>query len=503
LTQQIKNNEDLITFAKILSHQTDFQEVLRLVAHKSAQFLKADLALILMINPDTRETIKTVMKDGKSTEQLEFRKIHIHIGGWIINYKKSFLSKNIYRDKRFTKGSFDGLNLKSVLGVPLIVEGIIIGALILLYQKPSEYVNGDAIDFLEKIATISAPFLRNVQKIRQYFGSTMSVSSLLLKYKNVGLLGKSQRFIELLQAIESAIKCDVRVMLDGKTGTGKELIAKSIHQFSSRADQPFIAIDCGAIPDNLIESELFGYKRGAFTGASSDRQGLFLNANGGSLFMDEINNLPFDLQSKLLRVLQEEEIRPIGSDMPLKIDIRIISASSVPLKAMVEDHKFREDLFYRLHVYPIYVPGLCEREDDIPILALHFLLKYAKEQKKMAHHFHEEVIDFMKHHDWKGNIRELENYIERVVTVTPPNALIIDPEFFPSDLMTELENFRLNNKSQIRSKSIKEQLNQYEAELIRKTLVNCNWNKSEVARILKTSESNIRYKMSHLKIRRD
>ena len=162
MSKQIKHSEDLFEFAKILSYQTDFNEVLRLVAHQSTQFLRADLALILMVNPDTRETVKTVMRDGKYSEQEEYRAIHINIGGWIINYQKSFFSKDIHHDKRFLKGQFDDVNIKSVVGAPLVIEGIVIGTLLLLYKNKSEYVNTKSIEYLEHIAVISAPFLRNI-----------------------------------------------------------------------------------------------------------------------------------------------------------------------------------------------------------------------------------------------------------------------------------------------------------------------------------------------------
>ena len=489
--------------AKILGQQTDFQEVLRLVAHKAAQLLKADLALILMLNPDTRETVKTILKDGKNIEKKEYHEIHIHVGGWIISKRKPFLSQKIQTDDRFEKGLFANVPIESVLGVPLVIEGIIIGALILLYKNPQDFSETGAIEFLENMAAISAPFLRNVQKIRQYFHASMPESTLFEKYKNAGLYGKSPKFIEMLQAIEAAAKCDVRVLLDGKTGTGKELIAKAIHKFSSRSNYPFIAMDCGAIPDALLESELFGHRRGAFTGAHSDRQGLFLEANGGTLFMDEINNLPYDMQSKLLRVLEEGEVRPVGSDKLVKIDIRIIAASSVPLKRLVEEGSFREDLFFRLHVYPIHIPDLSERQEDIPVLANHFLRKYAKKQNKNIQGFHEEIIDFMNQRAWTGHIRELENFIERVMTVIPPNASTIDATFFPMDLKKDFENFRLEKNVEKGSASIKEKLNKYEAEIIKRTLIECDWNQSKAARRLQISESNIRHKISQLNIRKE
>ncbi|UCH65084.1 MAG: sigma-54-dependent Fis family transcriptional regulator [Ignavibacterium sp.] len=503
MSSQLKLESELFEFAKILGHQTDYNEVLRIVAHKSAQFLKADLTLVLMLNPDTRETVKTIIKNGKSIDQREYREIRINVGGWVINNGKSFISENIQNDERFGKGFFDNVPIKSVAGVPLIIEGIIIGALILLYHETIDLSNTTTIEYLENIASISVPYLRNVQKIKQYFQTSMSESSLILKYENVGLFGKSTRFVELLQSIEAATKFDVRILLVGRTGTGKELIARAIHKFSSRNKFPFIAVDCGAIPNNLLESELFGHRRGAFTGADTNRQGLFLEADGGTLFMDEINNLPYEMQSKLLRVLEEGEIRPIGSDRSFKTNVRIITASSAPLKKLVESDRFREDLFYRLHVYPIYIPDLVDRQEDIPILADHFLHYYAKQQNKNIQKLHEFVIDFIKQKNWEGNIRELENFIERIVTLTPIGVSSIEHSYFPKELQNEIEDFKLKVLKSESSTPIKEQMNKYEAELIKQALIECEWNQSKAARKLHTSESNIRYKMSQYDIHKD
>jgi transcriptional regulator with GAF, ATPase, and Fis domain len=502
LKQQSENTNDLIEFAKLLGQQSDFQEILRLVAHHSAQILKADLALILMLNPDTRKTVKTIFKDGKTIEQKEYRDIHIHIGGWIINHKKSFLSHNIQKDDRFAEGLFDKIPIQSVAGAPLVIEGTIIGALILLYWDSAHSENTDLVNSLENLAAISVPYLRNAQKIREYFELDLPETSLLVKYNNAGLYGKSLRFIELLHAIEAAAKCNARVLLIGETGTGKELVAKAIHHFSSRAQNPFVAIDCGAIPDNLLESEFFGHTHGAFTGAHSDRQGLFQEATRGTLFMDEINNLPLEMQVKLLRVLEENEVKPVGSDKVVKTDVRIIAASSVPLKQLVEDHHFREDLFFRLHVYPIYVPDLSERQEDIAYLAKHFLDTYTKQQNKNFHKFHEEIVDFIKQRHWKGNIRELENFVERLVTLSPEDATVIGIDSFPEDLKEELAHFQQKRIEHHRPEPLKNKVQEYEADLIKKTLIDCNWNQSEAARRLDTSEKNIRYKIEKLNIQK-
>lgn len=502
MIQQYEHNEVIFELAKILGQQTDFQEVVRLVANKAAQLLDADLALILMLNPATRKTVKTIFKNGKSIEQKMYRDIHIHIGGWIINNQEPFLSFNIHKDGRFEKDLFEKTPVKSVAGVPLIIEGIIIGALILLYKDAADFNNKQLIQSLENVAAVSVPFLRNVQIIREYFDTSLPESALLVKYANAGLIGKSPRFIEMLHAIEAATKCDARVLLIGKTGTGKELIARAIHNFSAKSKYPFIAIDCGAIPNTLLESEFFGHTRGAFTGAYAERQGLFMKANGGTLFLDEINNLKYEMQSRLLRVLEEGEVRPVGSDRTFKTEVRIITASSVPLRSLVEDNSFREDLFYRLHVYPIYIPDLTERNEDISLLASHFLNLYTRLQHKNAHDFHEEVIDFFKQRSWDGNIRELENFVQRLVTVAEEDVKTINADFFTADLMAELNQFREKRKRFKSNKSVKDQVQNFEAQLIRQTLIECNWNQSEAARRLNTSEKNIRYKIKILRIRK-
>lgn len=494
--------ESLIELASVLAKQNDYQETLRLVTEKASGLLKAETTLIMMINPRTRETVKTLYKYVEEPENEPYKFVHAYLSGWTIANNTGFLSENIREDSRFNKELFKDINLQSIMCVPFTVEGVIIGTLLLL-NKFEEYIFTESdFSFLQKFTTIVSPYLRDVQKIQQYFTTPLSQETLLKKYEAHGLLGKSKKFIQLLQTIESAARCDVRVLLDGQSGTGKELIAKAIHQYSSRNHQKFVAIDCGAIPANLIESELFGHIKGAFTGANFSRKGLLEEASGGTFFMDEINNLPMELQAKLLRFLQESEIRPIGSNKTYQVDVRIIAASSSSLKQLVEQQKFREDLFYRLYVYPISVPSLNDRCEDIPLLAAYFLKKYSLEQKKKIEMFHEEILDFLKYHSWSGNIRELENFVERLVTLAPSEMQIIDASILPIDFQEEWKKVEAISPKYDLSNSLERNLLDYETKLIRKVLIECNWNQSKAARQLNISETTIRYKMNKLGISR-
>ena len=493
--------ESLVDLAQILGLQSDYEEVLRLVVEKASTLVKSDMALVMMINPKTRHTIKTVYGESKSgDEQSHF--VHTNICGWVILNNSSLLSADIKSDDRFRKRLFEKANVKSAICVPFKTENVIIGTLLLLNNESNIPFSESDLLLIQKYSAIVAPFLHCSQDISEYFVSSLPKKTLLGKYGILGLLGKSEKFIELLQSIDAAARCDVRILLEGESGTGKELVARAVHNLSSRSEEKFVAIDCGAIQPNLVESELFGHIKGAFTGAAMDRKGLFEEANGGTLFMDEVNNLPVDMQAKLLRVLQDEEIRPVGSNLTRKVNVRIITASSSALHKLVYENKFREDLYYRLNVYPIHVPPLKDRIEDIPLLAEHFLKKFSSEQKKTINGFQEEVTDYLKKHHWAGNIRELENFIQRLVTLATKNQKIIDRKILPAEFQKELKKLKKDFQDNLPTKSLSESLTDYEEELIRSTLKSCNWNQSKAARILNISEHDIRYKMKKLKIKK-
>ncbi len=437
--------ERLFELVQVLGQQNEFNEILRVVAQQAASLLPAETALIMMLNPQTHQTVKTIFKEGgHGGHASRYHTAHLEISGWVMKNNRALLSANIKEDSRFGKKRFQDLPIKAAMCVALRNEGTTIGSLLLLNHTQNGEFSAAELSYLEKLAALAAPFLRNVQKIQEYFAAPLPEAALLAKYENLGLLGKSKKFVELLQGLEAAARCEVRVLLEGQSGTGKELIARAIHRLSGRSDQPFIALDCGAIPANLLESELFGHVKGAFTGATGDRKGLFEEADRGVLFMDEIANLPFDMQAKLLRVLQEGEIRVLGSNRPRKVEVRIIAACSTPLRKLIEERKFREDLFYRLHVYPLNVPSLNERGEDIPLLANYFLQKFSRQQSKAADSFQGAVLQFMQRRKWPGNIRELENFVERLVTLAAPETKVLEAQLLPAEFQKELKKIAPN-----------------------------------------------------------
>jgi formate hydrogenlyase transcriptional activator len=232
------------------------------------------------------------------------------------------------------------------------------------------------------------------------------------------LIGSSAKFRALLDNIDMVASVDSAVLIQGETGTGKEVVARAIHEASPRHANRFVALNCAAIPSALLESELFGHEKGAFTGAVAQSLGRFQSADRGTLFLDEIGDLPLELQPKLLRALQEKQFERLGSDQTLQVDVRVVAATNQDLGRMVQERKFRADLYYRLNVFPMTLPPLRERQDDIPLLAEHFLQKFAKQQGKVIDTIPDEVAAALEHHDWPGNIRELQNVIERGVIIT-------------------------------------------------------------------------------------
>jgi DNA-binding NtrC family response regulator len=238
------------------------------------------------------------------------------------------------------------------------------------------------------------------------------------EFDHYGIVGRSRAMQDVIRTLERVAETKSTVLITGETGTGKELVARAIHDRSAQREMPLIKVNCAAIPDTLLESELFGHTRGAFTGAATNKKGKFALAHGGSILLDEIAILGLPLQGKLLRVLQEREFEPLGSERAQKVDVRVIAATNRDLQQMVAEGKFQEDLFYRLNVIPIWIPPLRERREDIPVLAEHFVRKHALRSGRAVERLDEPAMAMLERYDWPGNARELENTIERVVVLS-------------------------------------------------------------------------------------
>ena len=273
------------------------------------------------------------------------------------------------------------------------------------------------------------------------------------------------------------------ILVTGESGTGKEMVAKAIHYNSPRSQGPFVAVNCGAIPETLLENELFGYEKGAFTDAKKEKRGSFEMAHDGTLFLDEIGEMSLSAQVKILRVLQEGEVKRLGSEHPLKIDVRIIAATIRDLAQAVADGKFREDLFYRLHVLPLQLPPLRERREDVPLLVNHFIQKYNQQHKMTMEGIAEEAMAMLLEYSWPGNVRELENAIERAMILS--HGQKIDPDYLPPEIRGGARFPKdFFSPDQL---SVKKATRILEADLIRRALKKTGGNRSQAARILEIS----------------
>ncbi len=314
-------------------------------------------------------------------------------------------------------------NIKSVLGVPIMKDGRIWGVVLVDSRMNRKEFNEENLIFLDFFSNIVSLTLDKISKIENLEKENLILRNRIESDKKIPeLIGESQSIQRLALIINKVAKTDATVLLLGESGTGKELIAKAVHNLSDRKDKPYLAQFCGSIPDTLLESELFGFKKGAFTGANSDKKGLFEVASGGTFFLDEIADISMALQAKMLRVLQSKEIMRLGDTKVIEIDCRVIAATNKDLKQLVKEDRFREDLFYRLNVFPIKIPPLRERIGDVPLLAYHFIRKFSDKNI----HIDPKTMRILEEYSWPGNVRQLENVIQRALILCDGDKILTE-----------------------------------------------------------------------------
>lgn len=314
------------------------------------------------------------------------------------------------------------------------------------------------------------------------------------QYSFDNIIGKSEAMQRVFEMIRSVAETNSSVLITGNSGTGKELVSRAIHYNGPRKDKPFVVVNCGAISETLIESELFGHKRGAFTGAIRDKDGFFKTADGGTLFLDEISEMPLQSQVKLLRAIEQKEIIPVGSSTPIPVDVRIISATNKDLLAEVEAGRFRRDLYYRLNVVEIKLPSLAERVEDIPLLVDYFVDKYRKEMNKPIKGVDFNAMKALINYEWRGEVRELENVIERAVIFCKGEYITL------ADLPNYISNTVINEENMTEIKNLERALNEFEKKYIQRALIQNNHDKEKTAKMLGISTATLYRRIKELKI---
>jgi len=356
-----------------------------------------------------------------------------------------------------------------------------------------EAIKKGAFDYITKPVSAS-DILLSVEKALKF--KSLAEENIRLKkelrgqYKYTNLVGTSRAIKQIFGLIEKVADTDGTVLITGASGTGKELIARALHYNSSRSDKPLVVINCGAVPEALLESELFGHEKGAFTGAHKSRVGRFEMANCGTIFLDEIGEMSPSLQVKLLRVLQEQKFERVGGTKTIHVDLRIVAATNKNLTAAINKEKFREDLYYRLNVIPIKVPGLKQRKSDIPLLIDHFLKKFQKGKKKKITKFSPEVMDAMYAYDWPGNVRELENVVKRFTILCENSVVIFDD--LPDSIRESSQSIQ-PVKEVILEKdlNLNEAVQSYEKRIILEALEQSSWVKSKAAKLLNINRTTL------------
>lgn len=386
---------------------------------------------------------------------------------------------------------------QTFMGVPIILDYSSLGTLIvnLPYSAKRDYES--TLQFLTLVASTLLQPIR-VQHVIQNERERLMNENVVLKqklqeeYSFHNIIGNSHEMRDVYEQVATVARTDTTVLLRGESGTGKELIAEALHYNSLRSEKPFIRVNCAAIPENLIESEFFGYEKGAFTGAVSRKKGRFELADGGTLFLDEVGEISAMTQVKLLRVLQEQQFERVGGTETLSVDVRVIAGTNADLEIMMGDGNFREDLYYRLNVFSIFLPPLRDRRTDILLLADHFMLKYGRKHNKAVKRISTPAIDMLMRYHWPGNVRELENCVERAVLVCEDQ--VIHSYHLPPTLQTSESSDTISNLS------LENAVAAYEKELIQDALKTTRGNRAKAARLLDTTERIMGYKLGKYEI---
>jgi len=481
----------LLEVSKVLNSSFDLDKNLFRTMHVLGEFLEMERGSVFLLDQNTKE-LRIVAAHGLTKDQIEKGKYKIGEGivGRVLERGSPMIIPDVGEEPLFLNktGSRMSRSGISFLCVPIKFKGESIGVLSAdkIFRDKAILIDED-VRVLEIVASIIAQY---VILWKHYRESEQEREHLRLelrgKYSLPNIIGNSDKMQEVFESVYRVADSKATVLLYGESGTGKELIAKAVHYMSPRSKGPFIKFNCASIPEGLLESELFGHEKGAFTGAIVARKGRFELANGGTILLDEIGDLPVTLQPKILRVLQEKEFERVGGERTIKVDVRLIAATSRNLEELVLKGKFREDLYYRLNVVPIFMPALRERKEDILPLTEHFLNRFNEENRK-AISISPKALKILAGYNWPGNVRELENAIERIVVMS--NGNVIEPVDLPLNLKVH------SSRDILHKESLSSGIEEMERSSILHALEETGWIQAKAARILGITSRQIGYKM--------
>ncbi|MBI4709542.1 MAG: nif-specific transcriptional activator NifA [Nitrospirae bacterium] len=493
-----KNREltAILEVSKVLTASFALEQNLSSVMSTLASLLEMQRGCVFLLDSISKE-LRIIAAHGLAKENIERGKYRIGEGivGRVVEKGVPMVIPNIGKEPLFlnrtgSRPKKDGI---SFLCVPVKFKNEILGVLSVdrIYSEEEGDVDDD-LRVLNIVASLIAQFVKLWESFERVEKEKESLKKELKgRYKIENIIGPSDRMQEVFEAVHRVAPSKASVILRGESGTGKELIAKAIHYRSPRSKGPFVKINCASIPEGLLESELFGHEKGAFTGAVTSRSGKFELANGGTIFLDEIGDLPVTLQPKILRVLQEREFERVGGEKTIKADVRLIAATSRNLEDLVSKNKFREDLYYRLNVVPVFLPALRDRKEDIPLLTEHFLNRFNEENNKSIS-ISPEALRALVECDWPGNVRELENTIERLVVMSVRNTIKA------SDLPLSL---KLPVSVNYHGKEpVKTGLKGIEKTMVINALEKTNWVQAKAAKLLGITPRQIGYKIKKYRI---
>ncbi|UCE20618.1 MAG: sigma 54-interacting transcriptional regulator [Gemmatimonadota bacterium] len=478
-----KNHLDaLLAISQEINSIQKIDPLLTTVMDRAMQALQAERGFLILRDSDSGDMAVKIARNISDESIKDTTEISTSVVQSILKNGQPVLTHDAQEDPRF-KGSesvvFHGI--LSVACVPLRIKEQLIGCIYVDSRSQRRMFTQESLAFLTAFANQAAIAIENAQLYEKLRAENIRLKKEVReKFRFEGIIGQSSKMRQILDIVERISDSDVSVLIQGESGTGKELIARAIHYNGSRKEGPFVAQYCGALTETLLESELFGHKKGSFTGAAEDKKGLFEAADNGTFFLDEIGDISPNIQTKLLRVLQEGEIKRVGETQTRRVDVRIISASNKDLAHEVKKGLFREDLYYRLNVISIHMPPLRERKEDIPLLTQHFFEKYCHTSGKPIERIASKTMDTLLTYHWPGNVRELENTIERAIVLARGSTIRSEDLHIPKSI-------DYTNEAQT--------LRDVERNFVLKVLDECDGNKTKAAKRLGVSLRWLHYRL--------